>query len=270
MEQSWDAVMTPGAGFPSDFIQRINAFRDERFGIRVQHILNDPTKRDRFLEVNKAFKPHLVIFNNLAWPPGTFTEFQAERFHALPGAVDVGRFRAAGHNDHDGFVIGALMNKNPEPLLAALDGLPDDVKIRFFGRDPGGVRKDHADAFASGRVEWAGVLEDDALPDYYAGLDCVVSTENFAGWSNLCAEAMAAGVPVVCTPHGTEAFAEHERTALVIETPEPASIAAAVERLRTDPELSQRLSAAARERIAAFDWKDYARDLLGLLSPETL
>jgi hypothetical protein len=64
-------------------------FTLSRFGLRVQHILHDQTRRPGFLNVNGAFKPHIVVFNNRHWRPGDFTDFQAEAFYFLEGAVDV-------------------------------------------------------------------------------------------------------------------------------------------------------------------------------------
>src|SRR6185503_4859587 len=50
----------------------------------------------------------------------------------------------------------------------------------------------------------------------YGSGDVFVSAEKKAGWSNTTIEAMACGVPVVCTSSGTSDFAIHEETALVV------------------------------------------------------
>ena len=103
------------------------------------------------------------------------------------------------------------------------------------------------------------------LAAFYDDVDCVVSSEANAGWANLAAEAMASGVPVVCTRHGTEAFARDGETALVV-APEATAIAHAIERLRGDATLCRDLAERARETIGAFSWERYSRELLTLLA----
>jgi glycosyltransferase involved in cell wall biosynthesis len=107
-------------------------------------------------------------------------------------------------------------------------------------------------------------LPQDRMAWLYAQADVFVSAERRAGWSNTCAEAMACGRPVVCTPSGTRDFAEDGRTALVVPRPSPRLLAGALERLRRDPELRRRLAEAGRERILGFRWEALAERLEGL------
>ena len=265
-ERVWDAVFVPGAGFPAATVERFAELKAASFGVRVQHVLNDTTRRDGFLRVNRSFCPHVVIFNNRHWRPGDFIDFAADAFHFLEGGVDVenlapdpGRLaRQPGQR----FTIGGLANKNPDPLIEVARLRPD-VRLRLFG-EAHGLAERAPDLLASGALQWDGVLDDSALPGFYAAVDCVVHTEIFAGWANLAAEAMASGVPVVCTPHGTGAFAEHDETALVVAEPMAEAIAAAVRRLQDDPALAIRLARNARRRITRFSWTAYSAELLRL------
>lgn len=266
---TWDAVMVPGAGFPDATMEKLALLRKPSFGVRVQHILNDPSKRAGFKTVNRQFAPQVVIFNNQAWPVGSFTDFQADRFHVLLGAVDVSAFRPAAYRSHPltpgRWVVGGLTIKNPEPLLAALADLPSDVVVRLYGHDPAHVAERYADLVAAGRLELVGPLHGADLCRFYHSVDCIAMTEPAAGWANLVAEAMASGVPVVCTPHGTAALARHEQTALLIADATPAALAESVLRLRGDRALCARLAEQARECIMEFSWDTYARRLLQLV-----
>jgi hypothetical protein len=93
-------------------------------------------------------------------------------------------------------------------------------------------------------------------------LDVFVSSEEDAGWCNPAAEAMASGVPLVCTEAGTSDFAVHEETALVVPARSPEQLADGVSRLLDDPELAARLRQAGLERIREFDWSNVARRLI--------
>jgi glycosyltransferase involved in cell wall biosynthesis len=265
--RTWDATFVPGAGFAAETIPRFAELGADSFGVRVQHILNDTSRRSLFLDVNRAFRPQVVIFNNRDWRPGDFVEFAADAFHFLEGAVDVEMLAPdpgrAGRQSGRPFVIGGLANKNPEPLIEAVRRCGPDVRLRLFGQ-PKDLAARAQDLIDSGRLHLEGVLDEAALPGYYAGLDCVVHTETFAGWANLAAEGMASGVPVICTPHGTRAFAEHGETALVIAEPTAESIAAAIAQLMDDPTLAVRLARNARRRIEKFSWTAYSAELLRL------
>jgi Glycosyl transferases group 1 len=267
--ERWDAVMVPGAGWAAPLLPRFSALKIENFGIRVQHVLNDQSNRRAFKEINDAFAPHLVIFNNEYWPPGSFTDFAGDRFHVLLGGVDTQGFRPAVYRSHalsiGRWVIGGLANKNPEPLVGALSHLPREVTLRLYGPDAQDLENKHADLIALDRLQLTGPLQDGRLRRFYHGVDCVVSTEEAAGWANLGAEALASGVPLVCTPRGTSAFARHQLTALIVDEPSPAAITRAVLQLRGDAGLCRRLAEAGREAICAFSWEVYARQLLALL-----
>jgi glycosyltransferase involved in cell wall biosynthesis len=267
--QRWDAVMVPGAGFPLASFPRFSRFLAPNFGLRVQHVLNDPSRHDTFKAMNEAFQPQIVIFNNAYWPPGSFIDFAGERFHVLLGAVDPQRFRPATYRSHPlsagRWVVGGLLHKDPEPLIAALAQLPRNVSLRLYGPDPQNVAGRHAGLLASGRLQLPGPLHGRELYQFYRGVDCVVATETTGGWANLAAEGLASGVPVVCTRYGTTAFARHEATALVVDQPSPAAFGAAIQRLRGDAGLCRRLAEEGREAICAFSWETYSRKLLALL-----
>ncbi len=266
----WDAVMVPGAGFPETTIQRMAEFVKPNYGLRVQHILNDRTLRDRFLRVNASFKPDVVVFNNLDWPVGSFTEFQAKRFHVLPGAVDTIAFRPPAyrtHPLHEGqWIVGGQLSKNPRPIIEALERLSADVKLRLYGPDPFDTATACRDLVESGRLQLTGILDEHGLRAFYHDVDCVVMSEPHAGWANLAAEAMASGTPVICTQHGTHAFARHGETALVLDEPLAEHIAIAIERLRTDASLCRQLAESGRDAVSAYDWHDYAQRMLQLLA----
>jgi len=88
----------------------------------------------------------------------------------------------------------------------------------------------------------------------YSQGDIFVSAERRAGWSNTSAEAMACGIPVVCTRSGTQDFAFHNQTALVVPFPSPFLLRRQVKKLIKDEKLRSRLARAGYEKIQEFSW----------------
>lgn len=266
-QQDWDVTMIPGAGFPDATIEQFSRLQADNFGYRVQHVLNDTSLRTRFLAVNRACRPDLVVFNNRDWSPGRFTDFQARRFAILEGAVDTRHFAPAPAGSHppagQPLVIGGLAAKNPGMLVEALRQLPQHIELKLFGHW-GDSTPPPADLLESGRLQLCGELEEHELRAFYQSVDLVVHTEQFAGWANLVAEAMACGVPVICTRHGTRAFALHDETACVIDEPCASALAGAIAELTQDPERMQALARQARAHIETYDWTHYAASLAGL------
>jgi len=264
IQQQWDITMIPGAGFPLKTIEEMAVLKKPNFGIKVQHILNDQTKSENFLLVNSTIDPDIVVFNNRHWSIGSFTKFQAKRFHFLEGAVDSSYFSPIRYKKFpekkDKKIIGGLANKNPFPLIEAAKRLSKEYVLKLFGNS-GGLCEVASDLISERRLQLLGLLREEELPDYYNTLDCVVHTEKFAGWSNLSAEALSCGVPLVCTAHGTLPFAENHQTAIVVE-PTPEEIQAAIEKIFSNKDFSDRLSLQGRKRISFFSWYRYAHELL--------
>ena len=76
-------------------------------------------------------------------------------------------------------------------------------------------------------------------------------------------EAMASGLPMVVTAE-TGAMARDGREALLVPARDVLALARALEQLRDDPTLRERLGAAARARAHEFTWEQYGRALVAL------
>lgn len=269
LTQQWDTVMLPGAGFPDESMELLPLFKRNSFGVRIQHILNDQTLRHRFKRANDLFSPHVVVFNNLHWPRGSYSDFRADHFEVLLGAVDTQQFhpekRTRSQNDGR-WIIGGCNTKNPEVLIAAIRKLPENFALRLFGYEWNDLLAvQNPDLIANKRLELTGALHGEEMARFYQGVDCVAMTERSAGWSNMVAEAMASGVPAICTQHGTTAFATHEQTALLFEPDDSSALAENIKRLATDKALCARLTENARKKIEPFSWNSYSQGLLNLI-----
>ena len=105
----------------------------------------------------------------------------------------------------------------------------------------------------------------------YSQADLFVDGQWYAGWNNPVIEAMACGVPVVCTEiGGVQDFAWHERTALLVPPRDPGRMAEAIARMIEAPVLRRRLAAAALEVAGRFDWEAATGQFLALLETELI
>jgi glycosyltransferase involved in cell wall biosynthesis len=104
-------------------------------------------------------------------------------------------------------------------------------------------------------------LPQDRLAELYSSCDVFVSAERRAGWNNTVAEAMACGVPVVCTSSGTRDQAVHRDTAWVVRFRQPRFLAAGLAALQCDPALRESLRRAALLRVSTLSWDRLAARL---------
>lgn len=105
-------------------------------------------------------------------------------------------------------------------------------------------------------------IPQDKMAEKYCSADIFVDGQWYAGWNNPVAEAMACGVPVVCTDiGGVKDFAFHEETALLVPTKDPKAMASAILRLIKDKNLRESLRENAYQHIKQFDWDKSAERL---------
>jgi len=261
----WDVTMVPGQGFPPETIQQFGGLKSETFGLRVQHVLNDQTFEDGFLRVNRKFDPTVVVFNNQHWSELEQQSFAGNKKLVLEGAVDTRFFAPAvkdRRNNKGRFIIGAQAKREPvTELLKMLSMLPEKVELRLFNHVHK-VPNEFQHLVDAGRVKFLGKLSEPQLRDFYHECDCLIHNEKFAGWANIVAEAMACGVPVICTKPGTLALAKHEETALVIERADAVSLVKAVRTVAEHPGKTFKMATYARDHVCNYDWQTYSQKLI--------
>ncbi|MEA2309829.1 MAG: hypothetical protein QOI65_2115 [Thermoleophilaceae bacterium] len=103
---------------------------------------------------------------------------------------------------------------------------------------------------------------DAEVNELYNRATVFVQTSRHEGFCLPLLEAMAAGVPTVCTDaHGNRDFCRDGENCLIVED-DPDSVRAALERLFGDPELRARLSEEGRRTAAAYAWDERRVDEL--------
>lgn len=107
----------------------------------------------------------------------------------------------------------------------------------------------------TGRVTFLGEVSDEDLPCYYHACDVFVlpASERSEAFGTVQIEAMASGVPVVCTELGTgTSFVNvHSQTGCVVPAQDAAALADGIGSLLLNPDQRQRMGQAARARAVA-------------------
>jgi glycosyltransferase involved in cell wall biosynthesis len=114
------------------------------------------------------------------------------------------------------------------------------------------------------RVRFAGAVSDDELVRLYGECRAVFFAPFEEDYGYVTLEAFGAAKPVVTARDsgGVLEFVEDGITGLVT-APQPADVAAALDRLAEDPDLASRLGAAGRERTRTIRWDGIVAALLG-------
>lgn len=112
-------------------------------------------------------------------------------------------------------------------------------------------------------VEWRGYVSDSELAALYRAADVLVHLSLYEGFGLQVADAMAAGLPVVCSRAG--ALPEVVgKAAVTVDPDDVLSAAQAIVRVLSDSALASRLSSEGRERAAAFTWRRAALETLAV------
>lgn len=163
----------------------------------------------------------------------------------------------------DAFVVGNVANFTPKKdqasLLEAFRLLRDDVpsaRLVLIGTGPleQQLRARALTLGLSDAVIFTGSRDD--VPELLPALDVFCLSSLHEGLSIALVEAMASGVPAVCTAVGGVPEAMRDGVdGLLVPASNPVALAAALGRLAAEPETQRRFAANARTRSQEFDMR---------------
>jgi phosphatidylinositol alpha-mannosyltransferase len=109
-------------------------------------------------------------------------------------------------------------------------------------------------------IEFLGRVSEADKARWFATADIYVSpATGQESFGIVLLEAMAAGVPIVCSDiHGYKGVVKRDEQAVLVPPGDPEVLAAAIGELLGDPERRARMSAAGRERSLKFGWDQVA------------
>jgi glycosyltransferase involved in cell wall biosynthesis len=153
-------------------------------------------------------------------------------------------------------------NKNLERLLEAVALVPPErrpvlVLAGHATRYQERLRARAAELGVFGDARFLDWVPNDELEALYRAATAFVFPSLYEGFGLPVLEAMTRSVPVACSNRGALAEVADD-AALTFDPFEPASIAAAIERLLGDPAERERLRAAGQMNAARFSWSETA------------
>ncbi|MFH2010234.1 MAG: glycosyltransferase [bacterium] len=188
-----------------------------------------------------------------------------------PDATQAARFRLAWSSGAGGvsrpvvLFVGRLRAYKGLPyLLRAVTRLDANLAIVGDGPEYRSLRTLAEALGLADRVHFAGHLPDEELPAAYQAADVFALPSHLPSeaFGLVMVEAMASGLPVVCTElgTGTSVVNRHQETGLVVPPADPEALAGALHRLLTDEALRRKLGAAGRSRATVeFSAEVYVR-----------
>ena len=172
---------------------------------------------------------------------------------ATPGEVDRVRGRYSLGRPYVLWTGTVEPRKNLPGLVQAFDRLDGDLDLVLAG--PRGWNED-LEALVGPRgqrVRFLGFVPALDLGPLYAGASAFCFPSLLEGFGFPVLEAMAQGTPVV-TSRGTSTEELADGAGVLVDPLEPASIAAGLEEILSDPGLAARLGAAGRRKAAEYTW----------------
>ncbi|MGQ9716465.1 MAG: glycosyltransferase family 4 protein [Anaerolineae bacterium] len=164
--------------------------------------------------------------------------------------------------------VGTLQpRKNFVRLIRAFARLPATGRMLVIAGSRGWLYESVLEEAARhpDRVRVLGFVEDADLPALYRGADLFVFPSFYEGFGLPVLEAMACGVPVVCS--GVSSLPEVAGDAALLVDPEDEEgLSQAMERVLEDEGLRQEMAARGRARAARFTWEQAARRLAAMFS----
>ena len=230
----------------------------------------------------------------------------AARILTIPNGVDASAFGTGESGDADGFNVLYVGRVSPEKGLhtlidavVALASDDDAVRLtligphsvlpaeavvrgstdplvralgRWYGAEPyrSQLEKKIPPELKS-RVDWAGVVPYQDLPDAYAMASVLVNPSLSESFGMTVVEGMASGLPVIATRvGGQEELVADGTTGLLIDPEDPAQLADAIRRIRRDPDSAHQMGEAGRRQAQLYDWERITQETLDLYSRLTV
>ncbi|MGX5673014.1 glycosyltransferase family 4 protein [Thermomonas fusca] len=263
-----DADITIATSFETALPVRLHgrgvlAYYAQHFEPYFKNEFDDPSFAEA--AARSSYLMPLKIIANSAWLGGTISNETGARVHAVAGnAIDEAMF-------NEGIPCA------PEKPLRVISYGGRGAVWKGFDDMAEGVRRARAQGV---EIEWSvygdcalkpensiapfkhlGFLGPEQLAAAYRQSHVLLSASWYESFPLFPLEAMASGLAVITTQPGTEAFAEHMRTAWVVPPKDPDALSGALVGLARDRDLRSALGVAAMQEAKRHSWENAASQM---------
>lgn len=156
-------------------------------------------------------------------------------------------------------------HKNVDTLIKSLHHLPHINLAIVSARNIFHDRTKHlvASLGLSERVTFTGFVPDSDLASLYTKALALVQPSQSEGFGLTGIEAMATGLPVVCSPNSVMKEV-YGTSALYTNTSNSQRLAASISKLANTPSLRQKYATRGRRQASVYSWDQLARDTLAI------
>jgi glycosyltransferase involved in cell wall biosynthesis len=192
----------------------------------------------------------------------------SDKLFLVPHGVEAARFSCdrppwPGHRPLRLLFLGEVsLLKGVPYLYQALERLSTtQVTLRLVGAV---ALQEPYRTFMAGRGEVTGRVPRTEVRRHYAWADVFVFPSLCEGSAIVTYEALAAGLPVITTPHAGSVVRDG-REGFIVPIRDPEGLAAKIDRLAAHPELLAQMSRHAKKRAQEFSWQRYGARLVETL-----
>ena len=165
--------------------------------------------------------------------------------------------------------------KNHLNLLKAFELLPEDLRREYTLVMPGAAWNGAETVFeyaekspCKAQFKFTGFVDFAKIPELYAQSSMYIFPSHFEGFGLSLLEAMHAGLPCACS-NNSSLGELGEGAAELFDPSSPQEIAGAMQKILSDPEYQQLLSARGMAKAANFSWSNTAESLSGIYRKRT-
>jgi glycosyltransferase involved in cell wall biosynthesis len=243
-------------------------FYDVSKRLPFQHFIRDAvTRADAIISVSNTTRRDLLrCFPQLGCRSVTIHSGVEERFFQPKGQDGLGELHASVPSGYPFILyVGTLERRKNVPMLVeafaelirSTDVPHHLVLVGQPENDLVSVRKAITRNGVTQRVHLAGHVSEADLERLYAGADLFVCPSHYEGFAFPVLEAMASGVPALCSYAGASAEVARHRERF-FPPDDPAALARLMQRALSDSTFRRQLVELGRQRAAEFCWQKTA------------
>lgn len=200
-----------------------------------------------FSRFSKSFCDEIILYSQTLIAAWGLEKHRDKILIAPRHFIDFDKFKIKKEIDKRDYLVGYIGRLNEEKgILNFVEAIPEILKersdLKFLicgdGRLCGKIKKRLSEDDLNDKVELAGWVDHNRLPDYLNRLKLVVLPSYTEGLPNLILEAMACGTPVLATPVGAiPDIITDGSTGFTMKNNSPACIAKAVVQTLEHPDI---------------------------------